>query len=94
MVSFVFAAFKSIDFSLFNVTKEMLYIPLKTDERFRAKSVIDVFAYRTCKAFAAIAILALPSPLLSYATFALTILWIFSVSYGLKQWNKVAGQAV
>lgn len=94
MVSFVFIAFKSIDFSLFNVTKEMLYIPLKTDDKFRARSVIDVFAYRTCKAFAALTILLLPASYLTYAMFAITLLWVFSVSYGLKQWDKVAREAV
>jgi ATP/ADP translocase len=44
---------KSFDFSLFSIVKEMMYIPLKSDEKFRAKAFIDIFAYRTSKALAA-----------------------------------------
>lgn len=41
-----FLAFKSLDYSLFRAAKELLYIPLPFDARYRAKEVIDVFAYR------------------------------------------------
>lgn len=57
MISFSFAAIKSFDFSLFNIIKEMLYIPLKPDEKFRAKAFIDIFAYRSAKAIASFLIL-------------------------------------
>lgn len=47
MISLSYITVKCFDFSLFGVIKEMLYIPLKKDEKFRAKAIIDVFAYRS-----------------------------------------------
>jgi len=58
-VSFAYVFIKSVDFSLFGVIREMLYIPMKLDEKFRAKAIIDVFAYRSAKALVAFCILAL-----------------------------------
>lgn len=57
MVTFSFATIKSFDYSLFNIAKEMLYIPLSKDEKFKAKAIIDVFAYRSSKALASILVL-------------------------------------
>jgi ATP/ADP translocase len=59
MISFAYVFIKSVDFSLFGVIREMLYIPMKLDEKFRAKAIIDVFAYRSSKALVSICILAL-----------------------------------
>jgi ATP/ADP translocase len=59
IISFAYIFIKSIDFSLFGVVREMLYIPLKMDEKFRAKAIIDVFAYRSSKALVSVCILAL-----------------------------------
>lgn len=77
---------KSFDFSLFGIIKEMLYIPLSQDDKFRAKSVIDVFAYRTSKALASLLILGLQALLgvhsfqvLAVTNVALFILWAFFV---------------
>ncbi len=83
VISFAFISIKSCDFSLFGVIKEMLYIPLKPDEKFRAKAVIDVFAYRSSKAIGSGLILGLQallgtafSPVLRWASIALFALWI------------------
>ncbi len=38
--------FKILDYSLFRAAKELLYIPLSFDARYRAKEVIDAFGYR------------------------------------------------
>lgn len=59
MIAFSYITVKSFDFSLFGVIKEMLYLPLNVDEKFRAKAFIDVFAYRSAKAIASCFILAL-----------------------------------
>ena len=59
MISVAYVFIKSVDFSLFGVVREMLYIPLKMDEKFRAKAIIDVFAYRSSKALVSICILGL-----------------------------------
>jgi len=59
MISFAYVFIKSIDFSLFGVIREMLYIPMKLDEKFRAKAIIDVFAYRSSKALVSVFIMGL-----------------------------------
>lgn len=84
MISMALITVKAFDFSIFGVIKEMLYIPLKLDEKFRAKAVIDVFAYRTAKAGAAILILCfqaltVPFAHLSWGTMALCFVWLFLV---------------
>jgi AAA family ATP:ADP antiporter len=44
-----FLLFKAFDYSLFRAAKEILYIPLPFDARYRAKSLIDAFGYRFAK---------------------------------------------
>jgi AAA family ATP:ADP antiporter len=44
-----FALFKSLDYSLFRSSKELLYLPLSFDARYRAKEWIDVVGYRISK---------------------------------------------
>lgn len=41
-----FLSFKALDYSLFRSGKELFYIPLTFDERYRAKQIIDSFGYR------------------------------------------------
>ena len=41
-----YMCFKLLDYSLFRASKEILYIPLPYDARYRAKEVIDVWGYR------------------------------------------------
>lgn len=41
--------FKSLDYSLFRAAKELLYVPLSFDIRYRAKEIIDVLGYRLSK---------------------------------------------
>ena len=41
-----YMVFKVIDYSTFRAAKELLYIPLSFDSRYRAKEFIDVFGYR------------------------------------------------
>lgn len=92
VISFAYISIKSCDFSLFGIIKEMLYIPLKPDEKFRAKAVIDVFAYRSSKALASALILGLQAllgsvflPLLNWSGIALFVIWIASVFFLLKE---------
>lgn len=86
MISLAFITIKAFDFSLFGVLKEMLYIPLKQDEKFQAKAIIDVFAYRSSKAVASCLILGLQFigfsemiSTLSWGSFALLITWALIV---------------
>lgn len=62
----IFITLKACDFSLFTVIKETLYIPLNSDQKFRAKAFIDVFLYRFAKVFASLIILSLQIALTSY----------------------------
>ncbi|HAH05313.1 MAG TPA: hypothetical protein DCM05_02130 [Elusimicrobia bacterium] len=41
--------FKGLDYSVFRASKEVLYIPLSYDARYRAKQVVDAFNYRFSK---------------------------------------------
>lgn len=48
--------FKCLDYSIFRAAKELLYIPLSFDVRYRTKEVIDFFGYRTSKGAASLVI--------------------------------------
>jgi AAA family ATP:ADP antiporter len=83
--SYVFL--KAIDFSLFGVIREMLYVPLQLDAKFRAKAIIDVFAYRTSKALVSLGLLLLQIvagsyllQLTSYISIAVFIGWLATVA--------------
>jgi AAA family ATP:ADP antiporter len=92
VISFAYICIKSCDFSLFAIIKEVLYIPLTQDEKFRAKAVIDVFAYRSSKALASGLILGLQAilgsafmPILNWGNIALFVVWIVLVIILLKE---------
>ncbi len=83
-----FAFLKAIDFSLFGVIREMLYVPLKLDEKFRAKAIIDVFAYRTSKGLISLGLLLLQIvagsyllPIARFASVAVFIGWFATVAF-------------
>ncbi len=86
MISVAFITIKAFDFSLFGILKEMLYIPLKQEEKFQAKSIIDVFAYRSSKALASGLILLLQwlgfvkmIDCMTWGSLFLLIVWAFVV---------------
>jgi ATP/ADP translocase len=92
LVSFSVLIIKAIDFSLFGVIREMLYIPMKVDEKFRAKAVIDVFAYRTSKALVSLCVLGLQLfaglellRWVSYITVGILLLWLGVVWFLLRR---------
>ncbi len=97
MAAAMFVACKGIDFSIFGAIKEMLYVPLKSDEKFRAKAVIDIFVYRSSKALASILIIGITTyfsaQALTWINITLAILWAASVSYGLREYEKVVEPA-
>ncbi|MCB1107927.1 MAG: hypothetical protein KDK76_07525 [Chlamydiia bacterium] len=88
VITYGFSVIKTFDYSVFNIIKEMLYVPLKNDEKFKAKAIIDVFAYRSAKALASIFVIGVqflfPSKLpyaYSWGPFTLFVLWIFAVIF-------------
>ncbi|NGX51082.1 MAG: hypothetical protein K1060chlam2_00939 [Chlamydiae bacterium] len=92
MVTYSFGLIKTFDYSIFNIIKEMLYVPLNTDEKFKAKAIIDIFAYRSAKALASLFVIGMQIfyPLhLPYAytwgPFTLLLLWMSVVFFLLKE---------
>jgi len=88
MMTYSFVFFKALDYSIFNIIKEMLYIPLKTDEKFKAKAVIDVFVYRSSKALGSVLIIFFQTLFpfqfvyaLPWIGSALLLIWIGSVIF-------------
>jgi AAA family ATP:ADP antiporter len=95
LVVAAFSTIKACDYSLFTILKEMLYLPLSSDEKFKAKAVIDVFAYRSSKALASIALLtaqyftfAAFDKIVSWSLFFTFFLWIATVMYFTKKISK------
>lgn len=74
LASYAYIYIKSMDYSIFSIIKETLYLPVKTDEKFKAKAFIDVFVYRFAKAIAA--------SMISFLNFykLQDYLWIFCIS--------------
>lgn len=74
-----FGVAKSMDYSVFAIIKEMLYIPLKVEEKFKAKAIIDVFVYRSAKAVASCLLLIVGFAYANFLSILLAALWLFSV---------------
>jgi len=101
MITYSFSVIKTFDYSIFNIIKEMLYVPLKTGEKFHAKAIIDVFAYRSAKALASVVVILLQvfCPLhlpyaFSWAHVVLFFIWIASVVILLKEEKPQEAQVV
>lgn len=99
VLSLVFVCLKATDHSIFTISKEMLYIPLSANEKYQAKAVIDVFAYRSSKGIASLLILVLQVVLievgvvLTYLLLGLAVAWILLVVYGLREYEKRVSEA-
>ncbi len=78
-VGLAFFLFKAFDYSIFRAAKELLYIPLGFDERYRAKELIDVFGYRAGKGGSSVAIVVLQKAGLIMNNYYLAIGFIFAM---------------
>lgn len=99
MISYCFVAIKAVDYSFFGIIREMLYIPLKLDEKFRAKAIIDVFAYRTSRAAASCFLLIIQlvpfvngTYLISFLSLAIFIIWAAMIPFMFQNYEKQANQ--
>jgi AAA family ATP:ADP antiporter len=72
-VGLAFFLFKAFDYSIFRAAKEILYVPLSFDERYRAKEIIDVFGYRTGKGASSVVIVGLQNAGVLMANYYLAI---------------------
>ena len=70
---------KAMDYSIFRAAKEILYIPMSTEEKVQGKAVIDMFGYRVGKVGASLLVLALvsaePSASVTFAVLILIVVW-------------------
>ena len=86
-----YIAIKAVDFSIFSISREMLYIPLTLKEKYKAKAIIDVFVYRSSKALGSFFLIFLQvfakNSIFSLAgnvSLALFILWAVFAYYAFK----------
>jgi AAA family ATP:ADP antiporter len=57
LVGGAFIAFKSFDYSIFTVSKEILYHSLKNKQKYGAKYIVDMVVYRAAKAAIAVVLI-------------------------------------
>jgi AAA family ATP:ADP antiporter len=83
--SYAYLIYKVMEYSIFRAAKEILYIPLSFDVRFRAKEVIDVLGHRSAQGIVSTVygILAKLSLLRSvhipYLTTGIVVLWFLVI---------------
>jgi len=80
-VGIAFFLFKAFDYSLFRAAKEVLYVPLGYDERYRAKEIIDVFGYRTGKGVSSVGIVVLQKAGAAMGTLYLPIAFLATAAW-------------
>ena len=68
--------FKVLDYSVFRAAKELLYVPLSFDVRYRAKEMIDVLGYRASKGITSLGIKALQTLGVTFSTSLYALLGI------------------
>ncbi|MDE0505457.1 MAG: Npt1/Npt2 family nucleotide transporter [Candidatus Poribacteria bacterium] len=90
-----FLLFKALDYSIFRSGKEIFYIPLSYDERYRVKQIIDTFGYRTAKGGSA-GVLALvglftkiPAAAFSIVAMVMAAIWSVLVSMVTKRYQDL-----
>jgi AAA family ATP:ADP antiporter len=94
-----FLVFKALDYSIFRAGKEIFYMPLSFDSRYRAKEVIDAFGYRASKGISAgfTSLATLISGFFGYVLLAFypitaaisAILWLATVTGVVRQHDKM-----
>lgn len=82
-----FVTLKALEFSLFLVIKEMLYIPMRLEEKFQAKAIIDVFMGRFAKIGASLVIVfsqfffpSYISPFISWLCLGIFLFWCLLIA--------------
>lgn len=94
-----YVLFKALDYSLFRAGKEIFYIPLSFDCRYRAKEVIDAFGYRAAKGVASglatvaanIGGKALPVVVYPAAVLVCAAAWLAAVSGVVREYERKTG---
>ena len=88
--------FKALDYSLFRAAKELFYMPLSYDSRYRAKQVIDSFGYRFSKGGSAgvielvrLGVKTIPGIAFSITAMAAAAVWIPVASHLTKSYQRL-----
>lgn len=99
MITMGFATLKTLDYSMFRIAKEILYIPCTVEEKYKTKAIIDVFAYRGMKALSSCLIIVLRSislvtviPLISCALMALFTAWLIFIPWAMRAYRTRLGE--
>lgn len=79
-VALSFSLLKSMDYSVFSVSKELLYYPLKPTQKYGAKYLIDIFSYRFAKAVISFVLIFIQgAPVLTGMLSVFLVTWIVLV---------------
>jgi AAA family ATP:ADP antiporter len=79
-VAIVFVLFKGLDYSLFSTSKELLYFPLDKVQRYGAKYLNDMVAYRAAKAIISVVLIYFQSKMfIDVVIFICLFLWVGAV---------------
>ena len=84
IIAAVFIIMKGVDYSLFAATKDVMYHPLLSLQKYGAKYITDMFVYRTSKAliaFAVAQITIINVGALASLQFVFLALWIVAIIY-------------
>lgn len=94
VISIAFVSIKAIDYSIFRIAKEILYIPASVEEKYKTKAVIDVFAYRGTKILSSVAILSLGTlsgaslpRMLSAAILVVMVVWMAAIPKAIRHYR-------
>ena len=92
IIAAVFIIMKGVDYSLFAATKDVMYHPLLSLQKYGAKYITDMFVYRTSKAliaFAVAQITIINVGALASLQFVFLALWIVTIIYLFEEQKKI-----
>lgn len=89
--------FKALDYSVFRAGKEIFYIPLSFDSRYRAKEVIDAFGYRASKgisaglaSLASMILKSIPGAIYPISAGLSAVIWLLTVTGLVRQYDDLS----
>ena len=87
-VAMVFATFKGLDYSLFAAAKELLYFRFNQQQKYGAKYIVDMVAYRFSKGAISLLLIFFQSAwFVKSATFGLLALWSVCLILFFQHWK-------
>ncbi len=91
-IALTFIFYKGIDYSLFSVLKELFYFPLKIEQKYGAKYVVDMVVYRFAKGLISLVLIFWQGSLFINWTLGLSLVfWFFCLIPLFKEQKKILG---